>query len=123
MTAHHSAVKLVLTLMISLSLVLVSVPVGAMTDQEASQGSTAPGAGIQAASWLATIPYGAVKVAFAVLGGVVGGMTYAVTGGNKDAAETVWTKSMYGTYILTPEHLRGEKQIHFIGTPEEGAKA
>lgn len=87
--------------------------------EEAAQG-TPSGAGLQAASWLVTVPYGAVKVGFALLGGVVGGLTYALSGGNTEAAESVWTTTMYGTYVLTPEHLKGEKPIRFMGVPAVG---
>lgn len=38
-------------------------------------GTSPEGMGLQAASWLATIPYGAVKVAFALTGGIVGSLT------------------------------------------------
>jgi hypothetical protein len=78
---------------------------------------TPSGAGLQAASWLLTIPYGAVKVAFAIAGGVVGGLTYGLSGGNMNAAKSVWETTMYGTYIITPEHLKGEKPVRFLGVP------
>ncbi len=80
---------------------------------------TPSGAGLQAASWLLTVPYGAAKVTFALLGGIVGGLTWVLSGGNSDAAKSVWTTSMYGTYVITPEHLRGDKPIRFLGVPAE----
>ena len=75
--------------------------------------------GIQVASWLATIPYCAGKSAFAVAGSVVGGLGYAFSGGNSETAQAIWTKSVYGTYILRPAHLRGEEPIHFVGQSDE----
>jgi hypothetical protein len=80
-------------------------------------GGSPSGAGLQAAAWLATLPYGAAKVGFALVGGVIGGFTYVLSGGNMDAAKSVWTTTMYGTYVLTPEHLKGEKPIRFLGSP------
>jgi hypothetical protein len=80
---------------------------------------TPSGAGLQAASYLLTVPYGAVKVVFAVLGGLVGGLTWVLSGGNTQAAQSVWTTSMYGTYVITPEHLKGDKPIRFMGVPAE----
>ncbi len=91
-------------------------PVGQANREEASHG-TPSGAGLQAASWLLTVPYGAVKVGFALLGGIVGGFTYLLSGGNTEAAKSVWTTTMYGTYVITPEHLNGEKPIRFLGVP------
>jgi len=74
---------------------------------------------LQAASWVATIPYGALKLGFAIVGGTVGGLTYVCSGGNLDAAKSVWTTTMYGTYVLTPEHLKGQRPIRFLGVPDK----
>ena len=81
----------------------------------AQEGNTAADMGLGIASFVATLPYGAVKLAYAGLGAIVGGFTYVLTAGNQDAAETVWDKSLLGTYVLTPSHLTGEKPIRFIG--------
>ena len=85
---------------------------------ESSEGGSASGAGMQAAAGLLTIPYVACKAAFAIAGGIVGGLTYAFTGGNEQAAKSVWTTSMYGTYILTPDHLQGNRPIRFLGVAD-----
>ena len=37
--------------------------------------------------------------------------------------QTIWTTSVYGTYILRPAHLRGEEPIHFLGKAGGGTKA
>jgi len=86
--------------------------------EEQSQGSP-KGAGLQAASWVLTIPYGAAKVCFAVLGGVTGGLTYVFSGGNLNAAKSVWQTSMYGTYVITPEHLQGDRPVRFLGVASD----
>lgn len=80
---------------------------------------TANEAGMGVASVLLSIPYGVVKVAYAIAGGVTGGLAYVFTGGNLKAAQSVWDTTMRGTYIITPEHLRGEKPIRFLGVPPE----
>lgn len=77
------------------------------------------GAGLQAASWLATVPYGTAKVAYALVGGIVGGLTWALTGGNTEIAKAVWIPSMTGHYIVEPENLTGDKPLHFMGTSSE----
>lgn len=77
-----------------------------------------------AAAGLSTILYLPLKAAFAIGGGLVGGLAYAFSGGNENAAKSIWTTSMYGTYIITPDHLRGDKPIRFLGVPEtESAQA
>ena len=72
-------------------------------------------AGLQAACWALTIPYGAVKMAYAIGGGIVGGLAWAITGGNMEVAKSVWIPSMTGEYIVQPEHLIGEKHLYFVG--------
>lgn len=95
-------------------------PDGQRTDGETT--GTPSGAALQAASWLATVPYGAVKVGFAIAGGVVGGLAYAFSGGNLESAKSVWSTAMYGTYVLTPDHLKGQKPIRFLGIPDRGSE-
>ena len=75
-------------------------------------------AGMEAAAALSTIVYFPVKLAFALGGGIVGGLTYAFTGGDEEAAGDVWRASMEGTYNITPENLTGEKPVHFVGPSE-----
>lgn len=89
-------------------------------DQNETSGS---GAGLSVASWVLTVPYGAAKCAFAILGGIFGAGAYAATGGDLDTAKKVWTTSMYGTYIITPEHLKGEKPVRFFGQATEDGSA
>ena len=83
-----------------------------------TEGGSASSAGMGAAAGLSTILYLPLKAAFAIGGGVVGGLAYAFSGGNENAAKSIWTTSMYGTYIITPDHLRGDKPIRFLGVPE-----
>lgn len=82
------------------------------------EGGDASSAGMQAAAGLLTIPYVACKAAFAIAGAIVGGLTYAFTGGDENAAKRVWTTSMYGTYIITPDHLQGNRPIRFLGVAD-----
>jgi len=83
----------------------------------AEQSGTSPEgtAGLQATSWLATVPYGAVKIAYALGGGIVGGLAWVWSGGNTEVAKAVWIPSMTGDYIVQPQNLNGEKPLHFVG--------
>jgi hypothetical protein len=87
-----------------------------LSTEDPSQSSVS-GAGLQAASWLATVIYGPFKIAFAIVGGVTGGLTYVFSGGDTDAAMSVWGTSVYGTYVITPDHLKGDKAVRFFGVP------
>ena len=95
---------------------LTVIPPGsALAEEQTSGTESSDSTGIQVASWLLTIPYCAGKSALAIAGSVVGGLGYAFSGGNTETAQAIWTKSVYGTYILRPPHLRGEEPIHFLG--------
>lgn len=72
-------------------------------------------AALEATSWLLTVPYGAFKCAYAIGGGIVGGIAWAVTGGSKEAASSIWVPAVTGDYIVRPENLTGERPLHFIG--------
>jgi len=110
----------VVVMLIAICIGLTMMPPGStLAEDQASSTDNSEGAGIQAASWLLTVPYCAGKSAFAIAGSVVGGLGYAFSGGDPKIAESIWTKSVYGTYILRPAHLRGEKPIHFIGKPDD----
>ena len=61
------------------------------------------------------------KLVYALLGGIVGGGTYLVTAGNKQAANTVWRSSFGGDYVVTPEMLAGQEPINFSGPTETAA--
>ncbi|MCI0428259.1 MAG: hypothetical protein L0Z46_09610 [Nitrospiraceae bacterium] len=95
---------------------LTMIPPGSTLANDQTSGTdSSDDTGIQVASWLLTVPYCAGKSAFAIAGSVVGGLGYAFSGGNTETAQSIWTKTVYGTYILRPAHLRGEEPIQFLG--------
>jgi len=73
---------------------------------------------MQAAAGFSTLVYLPLKAVFAIGGGIVGGLAYAFSGGNEQAAKSIWDTSLYGTYIITPDHLQGSRPIRFLGVPE-----
>ena len=48
----------------------------------------------------------------------MGGLAYAFSGGNEQAAKSIWDTSLYGTYIITPDHLQGNRPIRFLGVAD-----
>ena len=77
--------------------------------------------GLGAAAVLCSLVYGPVKVATAVLGLVVGGLSFPLSGGDSDVTMRVINTSVRGDYVVTPAHLRGEKPLEFWGrAPEPG---
>jgi hypothetical protein len=116
---------LAILVLLTFSSVLIASPVLAQDSStsstptgDASTG-TPSGVGMQAASAVATILYFPFKAAFAIGGGVVGGLAYAFSGGSEQTAKNIWIPSIYGTYIITPDHLKGDKPVRFLGVPAE----
>ncbi|MCA9476372.1 MAG: hypothetical protein KC563_11315, partial [Nitrospira sp.] len=81
-------------------------------DEETSQGNEAM---LGFGSGLLTLVYLPLKTAYAIVGTVVSGLTYAVTGGDLDTAKTVFEPSVYGTYVITPDNLKGNEPVRFFG--------
>lgn len=98
--------------------VLVAPAWSQSSSADAQQG-TAAGAGMGAASAAATILYFPFKAAFAIGGGIVGGLAYLFSGLNEPTAKSIWIPSVYGTYVITPEHLSGDRPVRFLGVAAE----
>ncbi len=81
----------------------------------AEEKSAASELGAGAVSFIATIPYGCIKLAYAGVGAIIGGVTYLLTGANEEAADRIWDQTMRGTYVITPSHLAGDEPVRFFG--------
>ena len=115
-----------ITVCIVLAFMVALVPAAGAQDNDAvpeARANTPAKFGYGAASVILTIPYGLAKVLYAAFGSVVGGAALVFSAGDTKAAKAVWNASLHGTYVLTPEHLKGEKDIQFIGMPEEDVSA
>jgi len=73
-------------------------------------------AGIGIGTAVLNLLYIPAKITYATLGGVTGSLAYALTGGSLDAARHVWEPSLGGTYVLTPEMMRGQEPVRFSGS-------
>ena len=83
-----------------------------------TEGGDTSSAGMQVAAGASTLLYFPLKAVFAISGGIVGGLAYAFSGGNEQVAKSIWTTSLYGTYIITPDHLQGNRPIRFLGVAD-----
>jgi len=101
---------------------IMVAPAWSQSTNANTQERTPAGVGMQLAAFGATIPYFVGKGAFAIGGGIVGGLAYLFSGLNEQTAKSIWVPSMYGTYVLTPEHLTGGRAIHFWGVSAENAE-
>ena len=91
----------------------IGTPVVSFAAEEESSPSNEAALGV--GSFFLTLVYTPVKMAYAILGGIVGTFTYALTGGGMDTAQSVWEPSVYGTYVITPEHLKGNEPVRWFG--------
>jgi len=71
--------------------------------------------GLGAAAAISSMIYGPVKVLYAVGGLVIGSFAWAFTAGDSEVAEQVFTRSLRGTYVITPGILTGDERLEFIG--------
>lgn len=93
---------------------VVGLPsVSPAAEEESSQSNEAM---LGFGSGLLTLVYLPAKTVYAVLGSVVSGLTYAVTGGDWETAKSVFEPSVYGTYVITPDHLKGNEPVRFYGS-------
>jgi len=113
------AVVVGLTLTLTILQLAVITPGWAQQQDEDPTQTTASQFGLGVSSFFLTIPYGLIKVVYATMGGIIGGFTYALTAGNERAAKAVWDTSLRGTYVITPDHLKGDKAVRFLGVPGE----
>src|SRR6266436_6636299 len=95
-----------------------SQPSQPQVQQPAEGGVDWSGVGYGAAAVAADIFYVPAKFVYATLGGITGGASYALTGGNAQTSDTIWRSSPGGDYVLTPKMIKGEEPIHFSGPAE-----
>ncbi|MBH0176634.1 MAG: hypothetical protein HP491_01885 [Nitrospira sp.] len=100
-----------------------TTPAWSQSSGSDQQQGTATGAGMQAAAAVSTILYFPFKGAFAIGGGLVGGLAYLFSGGSEQTAKSIWIPSMYGTYVIVPEHLTGDRPVRFLGVAAESERA
>lgn len=71
--------------------------------------------GVNVASAALTLLYGPVKLTYSALGIVFGGIAYGLSGGDFDVLHAVVTPAIHGDYIVSPSHVRREKDVEFFG--------
>ena len=94
---------------------MVGVLVFAFQSSPARAEGGATEAGTGAASAMASVVYGPVKVAYSLLGMVFGGFAWGLSGGDTEVLTAVVTPAIRGDYVITPSHIRGERPVEFIG--------
>jgi hypothetical protein len=101
-----------LTLALVCATCLLASPATAAANE---RGEMASEAGLGMAAVLVSLVYGPTKVLYATGGALVGGLAFLFSGGDAEVAGVIMTPSVRGDYVLTPDHLRGEREIEFLG--------
>ena len=82
---------------------------------ESARAGNAAEAGWGIGSALASLAYGPVKLGYAAVGVVFGGVSWGLSGGDPYLVDTVIAPAVRGDYVVTPSHLRGERKLVFVG--------
>jgi hypothetical protein len=98
--------------------VIIILSLSLLSPYNAKAESTLSNVGYGAGSILASCVYSPAKVVYGLIGGLTGGIAFLLTGGNQDVAKKIWTPSLRGTYVITPDMLKGKEQVQFVGQPE-----
>ena len=99
----------------ALAVAVVAAPGLASANNDPTGMGTAKEGGLGAAAALSSLVYGPVKLVYATGGTVIAGMAWLFSGGDSEVAETVLTRAVRGTYVITPETLQGQEEIEFVG--------
>ena len=78
--------------------------------------SAAQEAAYGAGSVFSTLVYAPVKTSFCILGGVTSAFTLPF--GGTDTAGKVATAACGGTWLITPDTLKGKETVRFVGGPK-----
>jgi hypothetical protein len=101
------------TLAVTIAASLLAAPSLALAGDHTKEVSKESGLGAAAA--VSSLFYSPVKLVYAVGGLVIGSLAWVFTAGDTDVADKVYVRSLRGTYVITPEILRGEQPLVFIG--------
>ena len=94
---------------------LALAPLSASANDDPSTLGSAKEAGIGSAAAVSNLVYGPVKVTWATCGTLIAGLAWAFSGGDGEVASTVLTRAVRGTYVITPDTLKGEREVEFVG--------
>ena len=72
-------------------------------------------AGVGALAALSTLIYGPVKIVYATMGLLFGGVAWGLSGGDSAVMSAVVTPAVRGDYVVTPRVIRMEDSLEFFG--------
>ena len=96
------------------ALALLSAPLPGLAQEQHESAAYSGLTGVGAA--LCTLVYAPLKVAYAVGGTVISGFAWAWTLGDTDVSGPILRAAVRGDYVVTPSHLEGRRDLHFVGS-------
>jgi len=94
------------------ALALFSAPLPGLAEEPESAAYTGL-TGVGAA--FCTLVYAPLKVAYALGGTVISGFAWAWTLGDTAVSGPILRSAVRGDYVVTPAHLEGRRDLHFVG--------
>ncbi|MCI0484331.1 MAG: hypothetical protein L0Y78_07095 [candidate division NC10 bacterium] len=102
----------VLAVMVTFGLLALTSPSWAgSASEEGTLGQVGTGVG----SVVGSAVYFPFKAAFCILGGIGSGFTLLAAG--PESANKVASASCRGTWVITPDVVKGKETVHFVGEP------
>jgi len=99
-----------LAVMVTLGLLALTTPSWAEPEAEES---TVTQIGTGVGSVVGSAVYFPFKAAFCILGGIGSGFTLLAAG--PETADKVASASCRGTWVITPDVVKGKEAVHFVG--------
>ncbi|GIW40540.1 MAG: hypothetical protein KatS3mg076_1117 [Candidatus Binatia bacterium] len=103
---------------VALALVLLAVGFS-VAGRAGAQGFEDVDEGHAPIAWVGSVAtsifYTPTKVAYAALGGAVGGLAWVLTGFDTEAVSEFWDITVRGSYWITPSMLEGREPVRFFG--------
>ena len=93
---------------------LVAFTAGAASGETRLEG-VADRAFLGLAAATCSVGYAPIKVFIAGSGFIVGGTAWLVTAGRREPALTIWERTGGGDWVVTPEHLTGDREFTMLG--------
>jgi hypothetical protein len=101
-----------------LALAITAVPIPAVAEGDEGGAFSKFAVGIGAG--LSTLVYTPLKVVYALTAIPISGLVYMWSVGNTEMAGRVMRSGALGNFVVTPEHLRGNQTLDFVGPANEG---
>ena len=101
---------LFLTCLLS-ALIAAAPPAAHAREDEASH----PNVFANVGAMLCTLVYSPLKISYAATGALVGGMAWMWSFGSQRVIRPIFRAALRGDYVVTPEHLTGERKLRFRG--------